>query len=404
MIKFSYKLVTENNKIVSGTIMSFSKTLAKRKLSRDGSSVIMIMIDADSLFGKELSVSFLGRFKAIERILFFRNLAMMMDAGLPIAEALEILRDQVRNPRVKEAISAMIGEILNGQVLSHAMRPYPRYFPLFIVEMIRVGELSGNLVSTLDRISDNLEKDYEIHRKVAGAIAYPLVVLAVMIAIGAILMVYVLPKVSEMFKEVGATLPWLTSALLGASVFMSRHPFAILGAIALMVVAIACLYRTQKGRYAFHYVFLRIPIFGELVKESNLSQFFRSMDTLIASGISVNQSVEVSQKTLNNEVYKKALSQVHPVVLYGVPLTEALKPFPFLFPEQTRRVLAVGEQTGKFGESFRRVVIHYDRALSHKAKMITSLVEPILMVIAGVMVGALALSIFLPLYQMASVI
>ncbi len=403
MFPYTYKIINSENQIISGTIRSVSKIFAKRRLSSDGSSVIMIMLDSGSVWAKSFSPS-VSSFKPIERIMFFRNLSMMMDAGLPLAEGLEVLHEQINKAGVRNAIDAMTREIMNGQSLSNAMRAFPEYFTPYIVEMIRVGELTGTLTQTLERIADDLEKDNETRQKVIGAIAYPLIVFSVMISIALLLMLYVLPKVQDMFKEVGVALPPITAFLLSVSAFMEAHPIGIFATIIFSIAICFSLYDTKKGKYFFHFLALRIPIFGELIKEANLSRFFRSMNSLIGSSISIDQAVEISEKTLTNAMYKEALEKIQPIVRYGVPLTEALKSFPFLFPMQTCKILGVGEKTGKVGESLERLVTHYDRALSHKAKMITSLVEPILMGLAGLMVGVLALSIFMPLYQMANVI
>ncbi len=403
MFPYTYKIINSENQIISGTIRSVSKIFAKRRLSSDGSSVIMIMLDSGSVWAKSFSPS-VSSFKPIERIMFFRNLSMMMDAGLPLAEGLEVLHEQINKAGVRNAIDAMTREIMNGQSLSKAMRAFPEYFTPYIVEMIRVGELTGTLTQTLERIADDLEKDNETRQKVIGAIAYPLIVFSVMISIALLLMLYVLPKVQDMFKEVGVALPPITAFLLSVSAFMEAHPIGIFATIIFSIAICFSLYDTKKGKYFFHFLALRIPIFGELIKEANLSRFFRSMNSLIGSSISIDQAVEISEKTLTNAMYKEALEKIQPIVRYGVPLTEALKSFPFLFPMQTCKILGVGEKTGKVGESLERLVTHYDRALSHKAKMITSLVEPILMGLAGLMVGVLALSIFMPLYQMANVI
>lgn len=403
MLTYSYKLVTKDNKLERGEARRFFKWSVRRDLERDGSTVLFVTLSKSSFLNTD--IPFLsGNFPALERVAFFRNFAMMIEAGLPITLSLQTLQNQVRGSRIKRAVGDMIHDVENGRRLSDAMKKHRKYFSAAITETINVGELSGTLSGILDRISLDMEKSYELRKKVVGAVTYPAVVIVVMLVVLIGLAVIVLPKVAELFDDLDAPLPFLTAMLLDISTFLRTHPFIVAGACAFIIAAFVLFHRSTRGHHLLSVLTLRLPVVGVLIREYNLAVFFRSMHSLIGSGISLVHAVEVAQKTLKNDVYKKALQSVHPLLLHGVPLSEALEPHPRLFPEQCRRIITVGENTGRFNETFERIAHHYERSVNYRAGMMTTLLEPILIVTVGFMVGALALSIFLPIYQVANAI
>jgi type IV pilus assembly protein PilC len=284
------------------------------------------------------------------------------------------------------------------------MQQRPKYFPGHVTETVRVGELGGTLSEVLDRIANDLERNYELRKKVIGAIAYPVVVIVVMFIVMIGLIVLVLPQIADLFAGIGAEPPALTKGLLTLSYIVRSYPLLLLIALVAFIGGFMAFARQEKGRYFLHKLYLKIPIFGILIKEFNITLFFRSLSSLYASGVSLVQSVDVSRKTLRNDVYIRSVQEVYPLLVHGAALTEVMKPYPELFPMQIQRMVEVGEKAGKLQETFEKIVSHYERSVNHRTGMMTTLLEPILMVIVGVAVGALALSIFLPIYQVASLI
>lgn len=399
MPKFAYKIVTKENKIVEGALPAVSEAAARKTLETDGFTVISLSRDKEkSIFRRELVLPGFA-FAKPDQILFYRNCATMISAGLSIVEALKVLEEQQRSSKVKAAIETIIREIENGQRLSSAMKKFPKYFSDYIVETINVGEVTGRLADTIDRISVDLEHDYELTRKVRGAMAYPIVVIVVLLLVVVGLTSFVLPKVADLFEELHAELPLPTRILLGGSAFVRDNPLIIAGILAAAVISLYAAWRNKKGRHIIHFVFLKLPIFGDLAREFNLARFFRGLESLFVSGVSLVRSVEISKKTLRNDVYRDALDRMHPSLMQGTPLTQVLEPHPFLFPTQTRRMVGVGERTGKLDEIFVRITAYYERSLNHKTQMLASLIEPVLIVVIGVVVGGLAISVFMPIYQ-----
>lgn len=403
MPTYFYKLVTKEDKVQEGSLKAFSKRGAHRALTREGATMLSIRSERPSLLRHDLALPVFG-FSQLEKIAFFRNLSMMTSVGLSLVEALRVLKKQVKSKGVQNAFDTMAGDVENGQRLSSAMAKFPKYFSLFLVETVSMSELAGQLSENLDRISLDMEKDYELQRKVISAMAYPIIVIIVMIVVVIGLVLYVLPEIGKLFDELKAPMPLPTKILLTTSTFVLTHPLPVVAAL-LAIILFFLIGRKQKNvHYAMHYLVLRVPVFGTLLKEYNLVLFFRALESLLKSGVSLVQSVDVAQKTLKNAVYQKKLDGISPILLHGVPLSDALEPLPFLFPLQTQKIISVGEQTGKLEEMFGRITAHYERSVDHKTSMITVLLEPVLMVVIGIAVGGLALSIFLPIYQISTVI
>ncbi len=402
MAKFYYKLLNKDSRIEEGTVSALTKGGSKKKLAKEGSTLIFIIPEKLSLLKKNISLPIFG-FKPAEKINFFRNLAAMNSAGVSMTEALEILSEQVKSKKLSRAILDIAENVRNGQRLSKAMAEYPRYFSDFMVETVNMGDLSGRLTDTLERISIDLEKDDELKKKVKGALAYPSVIVVLMLIIAIGLIIFVLPDIEKLFLEMEVPLPLVTKAFLSLGRFITMNPIVLSLALIGLIIFFIFLYRSKKGHYFFNSLSLKVPIMGPLIRDYNLVLFFRSMESLIKSGISIVHAAEVAGKTVTNDVYKKAVQSIHPILLYGVPFTDTLKPFPHLFPVQTQKIIKVGEKAGQMEKTLRKTTEYYEKLVDYKTRMMTVLIEPILMVILGLVVAALALSIFLPIYQLASV-
>ncbi|MES2287704.1 MAG: type II secretion system F family protein, partial [Bacteroidota bacterium] len=303
---------------------------------------------------KAFSVSFnKEKFSGQDQIIFFQNFASMSAAGLSLLSTLEVLSEQSTNPKIRKALSSVMFDVQNGQRLASAMRKFPKLFSAYLVENIHVGETTGQLTEILERIVLDLEKTNELRKKIISAIAYPVVVIIVMIFVVIGLVTYVLPKIIDLYHELGAQLPLTTRWLVGFYTFLRHYPYIVPALILILIGGLTLVKRNKNGLYRLHYLILKMPVFGQLIKEYNLAKFFRTTDTLFKSGMSLLQSVEVAKKSLANKVFVRALDSVYPVLVNGGNLSSGLKPYPFLFPLQCLRMLEVGERTGKYQEAFR---------------------------------------------------
>jgi len=400
MAQFIHKVVNKEGKVIEGSISAITKGLAKKKLEKEGLTVIFLD-RKESSFSWRRILSYFIRFSPQDRIAFFRNLGTMLAAGVPIAETLRVIAKQSRSHRAETNIMAIVADIENGKQLSAAMKKFPALFSPFLVETVSVGELSGRLNETLDRISNNLESDFELQREVQSQMAYPAVVIVVMLSVLVLMTTYVLPKIASLFSELQLQLPLPTRILLAGGIFVQNYFLFIAGGIAAFIIFSFFILKSKVIHYALHYFLLRLPIFGEIIKESNLVLLFRSLESLMASGVSFPRAIEVTEKTLTNDVYRKSLEQMRPWLLQGINFSDSLKRFPFLFPAESQSMIEIGGRTGRLEESFVHVTSYYERSLRNRAKTMTSLIEPILMLVVGLVVGFIALSIFMPIYQTA---
>ena len=336
MASFSYRVVTKENKVIVGSLVapSHKKALVAIAKEHQESTVLFAIPDKTrDAYRGFLNISF--GFSASDRIFFFRNLAAMLSAGLALTDAFRVLEEQTQHkPTAKKVFAKIRENIENGQKLSSAMKRFPRYFSGFLCESVAVGETTGRLIDTLEVIADDLEQEHELKRLVRAQMAYPAVVVVVMIGVMTVLMMYVLPQIAELFYELEVPLPLLTRILLGVSYVLKTYPWAVALVLGVIIGSIVLALRKEKSRYVVHYLMLKLPLFGEIMKQTNLALYFRALHSLFASGISLVRSVEIAKETLRNAVFRHALDAAQPILLHGAPLSDTLKPYPFLFPIQ----------------------------------------------------------------------
>ena len=399
MAKYRYRIATKSGEIKEGKASGLFKSLIKRKLQSDGSTTLFLMPDRDSLKNRDIRERF-RRFGKAQQVVFFRNMAAMVHSGVSLTEALRIAEEQARHPGLRRVMQELVQDIENGAPLSQSMKKFPNYFSNYILETVHAGEVSGRLSKTLEQIANDIEREHELERDVKAHMAYPVIVVAVMFMVMGVLSVYVLPRIAELFAELRVELPLVTRIILSSGLFIQTNVIAIIvGFIIFSIGFWFVVKKTTLGRYSFHYILLHLPLFGSLVREATLAKFFRSLESLFASDISLVRSVDIAKKTLKNEIYTRALHTTHPYLLQGVKLSDALAIYPHLFPLQTRRMIEVGERAGHLDHSFMHVANYYENSVRYRTKTLTAVIEPVLIVAVGIMVGAVALSIFLPIYQ-----
>ncbi len=402
MFNFHYKVATKERTVREGYVRALNPAMAKKKILQEGETAISFTRVRSDIVSKYLRKNISFGFSKFDRIIFFRNVSTMMASGLSLIEALNTSSEVIKSDNVKKVILDMSSEVENGASLSTAMEKYPNFFPSYLMETVRLGEISGTLSDTLDQISVDLEKDYELSRKVMQALLYPVIILVVMFALLLVLVVFVLPKIADLYADLDVNLPILTRSLLALGSSIQNNPLIYGGSFALLIVLFAISYKIPKVKYVYHYILLKLPIIKHIIKEFNLVKFFRSLETLVTSGASWVMGVDVAKKTLTNEVYRKAADTIPPVLLHGRKLSEALEPYPDLFPIQSVKILDIGEKTGSLEETLQKVSQYHEKSLNHTVKMMTTMIEPVLMLLIGIVVGGIALSVFLPIYQLVN--
>lgn len=347
-----------------------------------------------------ISIPFLERISIAEKMIFCRNLGVMVGAGLSVTRGLDILGRQTKNQKFKKIIFNLMEKIQKGTAVSEAMKNYPTVFSSLFTAMVKVGEESGQLAESLKLISDQLERDHTLIKKVKGALIYPAVVVTAMILIGILMMIYVVPTLVATFKDLNVELPTSTKVVINISDFLKNHTVLFFSALFGFVIALISLARTETGRRAISTILLKLPIFSNLIKKINAARTSRTLASLISAGVNVVEALSITQNVLQNFQYKKVLEEAKKIVQKGSPISEAFKKAENLYPLLVGEMMAVGEETGKMSDMLLRLATFYEDEVAETTKDMSTIIEPILMIIIGAAVGLFAISMIKPMYSM----
>ena len=340
------------------------------------------------------------RLSASDKILLFKHLSVMLEAGIPLQEALEVLLDQLSNASVKTILGVAVADLSDGYQMSWSLAKYPHIFGPFLTNVMAVGEESGTLATQLKYLADQLEKKQELDGKVRSALMYPTIVFVGALGIGAYLAFFLLPKLVPMFLSLKIDLPITTRML----IWMSQNLLVYwkgltLGFFGLIVIGIL-LFRLKPIKAMVHSAILSVPIFGKIVRDMQLVQVARVLGTLLASGLHIVPALEVTRVSLTNLTYQTHLREVADAVERGENLAASLKKYPRLFSKTAVSMVGVGERTGRLSSSLLSLADFAEREVDNATKNLSSLIEPIMLMAVGILVGFVALSIITPIYQL----
>jgi len=354
-----------------------------------------IEIKKESILTADLSF---GRISLAQKIVFAKDLSLMLRSGLVLSEAMEIILEQATG-KMRKLSQGILKSIESGQTLSDSLLRYPRVFSPFFINIVDAGEVSGNLEKNLDNIAEQLKKENELTTKIKGAMYYPLTVLTAAFFMGIAMAFFVLPKITPLFEGLKVKLPLSTRLLIQASHLIGEYgAWLFFGIVGIVVLSVWLLKRKIVQPFT-HWWLLHLPIIKNIVIKTNLARFTRILATLLQSGIIIDEAIDIANKTLNNCYYKKALSKVSLHVAQGGKLSDSLEEFPQLFPRITTRMIKVGEKSGNLDETLFYVSESYENEVDNATKSLSTLIEPILLLSIGLVVAFLALSIITPIYQ-----
>lgn len=356
-------------------------------------------IEAEAL---GVQVKFLDRFISIplkEKMVFTRNLAVMVSSGLTVSRALSNLSLQTRNKRFQAILKSVYEDVQAGKQLSEGLAKYPSVFNELFVNMIAVGEVSGNLESVLDILALQLEKEHDLLSKVRGALIYPAVIVVAMVGIGILMLTYILPKITQVFQDMEVALPPTTMAIIALSDFLRTHWLLSILMVVGTLAAIRIFAKTATGRHFFDWLFLHLPIVGNIIIKVNCARFARIYSSLLQSGVSVVNALTIVARTLGNIYYKEALSAGIEEVQKGTELSKVIEQYPAIFPILVPQIIQVGEETGKTENVLQRLAEFYEEEVSQITKNMSSIIEPILMLLIGGSVGFFAVAMLQPMYS-----
>ena len=350
----------------------------------------------------QVQIQFLDRFISVplkEKMIFTRNLAVMVSSGLTVSKAIMNLSVQTQNKAFQKILREVYDEVQGGKTLSEGLSKYPKVFNELFTSMVYVGEVSGNLEEVLDILALQLEKEHDIISKVRGAMTYPLVILVAMLGIGVLMLTYILPRITGVFRDMGVTLPASTRAIMAASDFLRNHAIISVGLFFGGIIAIKLFASTAVGKRFFDGLFIRMPIVGNILIKVNCARFSRIYSSLLKSGVSVVDSLSIVKKTLSNSYYKDALDDAISEIQKGVELSVVILRYPRIFPILVPQIIQVGEETGKTEMVLRRLAEFYEEEVNQITKNMSSIIEPVLMLMIGGGVGFFAVAMLTPMYS-----
>jgi type IV pilus assembly protein PilC len=349
----------------------------------------------------DLSFSFGKGIKTEDKILFAKNLAAMITAGLPLARALTVISRQSKSKNFKNILSSIGDDLNKGTPFSQSLKSHPEAFPPLMVAMVGAGEESGNMAGSLKIVGEQMEKNHLLAKKIKGAMMYPAVIMVAMSAVALLMIIFILPKLTETFKGFNADLPALTKAIIFVSDFVQAHLILVLVSIAAFVALIIVLIKSARGKRIIDTVSIRMPIIGTMVKEVNSARVARTLSSLISSGVDIVGALAIASDVVQNHYYKEMVRELSEKVEKGVELAPIFIGREDIYPVFVGEMIGVGEETGTLSNVLLEVAVYYEAEVDQKTKDLSSIIEPFLMLFIGVAVGFFAVAMISPIYSLS---
>ncbi len=377
----------------------------KFELAHQMKSKGLTLLSADDSVNKDWfdfsKINFIfSRVKIQEKIIFAKNLSVMISSGLSLSRSIGILERQVKNEKFKNAIHSIGVDINKGQSLNVSMKKFPKIFSPLFTSMMDAGEESGNLSKSLDVVSDQMDKSYKIQKKVKGALIYPSIIVIALVIVGILMLIFVVPTLTSTFKEFDAELPRSTKFVIFISDFLSNNTILSIAVIILTIVGTIFSAKTKKGKRFIDFSVTRIPIVGELVKKTNSARTVRTLSSLLSSGVDIIEALRITKDVLQNSYYKEVISDAEKKIKKGSPLSDSFKKADKLYPILVGEMMEVGEETGRLTDMLIQIATFYESEVDDATKNMSTIIEPFLMVIVGIVVGFFAISMISPMYSL----
>lgn len=402
MAVFRYEALTDTGETVTGVVDADTARDAREKLRREKYYISNIkpVEDDEGVAGRVLP-SFLRKKHMEEIALLSRQFATLVDAGLPIAQALTALIEQAETPGLETVLRQIREKVTGGSSLADALNEHPAYFNELYVNMVRAGEMSGNLDVALSRLASYTQKQYRLKGRVSAALAYPVIMAVVATGVVIFLLLFVIPQIEEMLTDIGKPLPLPTKIMVGVSGLVADFWWLGLLLVAAAGAGLKIAMRTDAGKLRYDRILLRLPVFGLLFKKQAVSRFAITFSTLLASGIPVLQALSIVKKVVNNKVLENTIDEVHNRIMAGTDIATPIKKSE-VFPPVVGYMIGIGEESGRLEEMLEKISEAYDEELEITTQKMTSLLEPIMILVLTVIVGFIVLSAILPIMEIAS--
>jgi len=399
--EFEYKALNKNGEVKSGIKKSTDEFALRKELKNEELSLIhaepINKNHPKFLLAKILRI---GHVSVHEKIIFNRNLSAMLDAGLALSRALTIIERQTKNSKFNRIIGEINEKIRKGSSLSASLRGYPEVFSALMVSMVESGEEAGNLVDSLNVVSEQMEKQYALNKKIQGAMVYPGVIITAMGVIGIFMLLYVVPTLTKTFKELAIELPASTQFIINLSDFIKNNAAVSLIIIFVIVVLSYLVGKSASGKRFVDGALLHFPMISDLVKEINSARTARTLASLITSGVPFVRALEIVKDVVQNSYYKEVIAKAEKNIQIGLPISRVFGENSHLYPVFVAEMIAVGEETGELGPMLLKIAEFYEEEVDQKTKNLSTIVEPFLMIVVGAAVGFFAISMISPMYSL----
>ncbi len=398
---YTWKGLNRRKRSQKGEVEASDIKAAEAMLKKRGISDYKVKEKPKDLFA---NVSFMQpKISQKDVIVFCRQFSTMIDAGLPIIQCLDILSTQAENPRFRKNLKDIKESVESGETLAESMKKYPDQFDSLFVNMIAAGEAGGILDTILRRLSEHLEKAAKLKAKVKSAMVYPTITIVVAIAVVMVIMVFVIPVFQDMFASLGGQLPALTQMVVNMSNFIKGNVFFIIGGTVLFMVAFKKFYATEKGNAIIDDLMLKLPVFGLLLRKVAVAKFTRTMSTMLQSGVAILDSLDIVARTAGNKTVERTIYEVRTDISEGRTMAEPLAESG-VFPPMVCQMISVGESTGALDIMLGKIADFYDDEVDEAVNNLTEMIEPMMMVFLGVVIGTLVVAMYLPIFTMAGAV
>ena len=400
MAKFTYTAEKKDGEVYKGVGEAKDRFDLYEIVRREGGH--LLSLDSDTSGMRYFSFAYwnsrIGTVSEQEKILFSRNLGVMLGAGLPLSRALSVMERQAHNSRLATVVSEIASEVRRGTTLHEALSKFPNTFPKLMTAMVHAGEEGGDLATSLQVSSEQMERSSEMKKKVKSAMLYPSIILIAIFGIGALMMIYVVPTLSDTFRELGSKLPLSTRVIVGLSDFLVNYTLLCVIGVLGFIIFIALGLRTDIGKRILDTIAIRMPLIGGMVREVNAARTARTMASLLTAGVDVISALEITHDVVQNSYFREVILEAQKSIGEGVPLSAVFVRRSELYPPLVGEMMAVGEETGQTSEMLKRLAIYYENEVDRKTKDMSTIIEPFLMLFIGAVVGFFAISIITPIY------
>ncbi len=402
MKKFKYSARDVNGKVVEGEIEARDPN-AVADILHDRGLIVVTIKEGMGIDWEKLNEINIGGIPMKDKVVFMRQMATMVGAGLPLTRSLEIMVQQASNPLFKRVLANVLKSIQSGKTLANSFREQEDVFDEITLNLIEAGEESGNLEVVLTKLAVELEEKNALGSKIKSAMIYPAIILLIIIAVIVLMMFVLVPSMAEIYQDFDAELPFATRALMSMSDFFVNYWWAVLTVLLVLVVGIKYYLDTPKGKRNFDKLILKVPVIGGIVSKMQLSQFTRILSLLLSSGLSIIKAIELTASSLGNEMFRDTLMEAKDEVEKGGPLAIPIARSEY-YPLLVSSMIAVGEETGEIDTVLAKVSEYYKDEVNTATENLSSLLEPVFLIIMGLAIGFIAMAVYMPMFQLSSAI